>query len=167
MPVKPLCAALPPSLNLPFPLSMPPSIRLTRIFSMAEDLAAQLQGLHFANAQAQQALWRPALNMYAHADRLEVCMDLAGVRKQDIQVEVEPRRLTLRGRRTLPQCPPGAEAAAAADSCCRILMMEIPDGEFERVLDLPAAVNTEKVTARQDNGWLWVSLPVLETEDMS
>lgn len=134
-------------------------IRFTRIISMADDLAAKLRHLHFAAPLHPAASWQPAMNIYALADRLEVCLELAGVRKQDIEVTVEPRRLVLRGRRVLPQ--PGGKN----DSCCRILLMEIPDGEFERVLDLPAAVDTEKVIARQDGGWLWISLPMMQTED--
>lgn len=136
------------------------SIRFTRLFSMADQLAAQLQGLHFAGLQSSEAGWRPDVNVYAHADRLEVCVDLAGVSKQEIQVEVEPRRLVVRGQRQAPDH--GCEAA----SCCRILVMEIPDGSFERVLEFPVAVDTERVIARQDNGWLWITLP-LQKEDES
>lgn len=139
---------------------MPHSIRLTRLFSMADQLAAQLQGMQFAGLQTPEAAWRPDVNVYAHEDRLEVCVDLAGVSKQEIKVEVEPRRLVVRGVRQEP------DSGCDATSCCRILVMEIPGGSFERVLEFPMAVDTEKVSARQDNGWLWITLP-LPKEDES
>ncbi|WP_395746091.1 Hsp20/alpha crystallin family protein [Prosthecobacter sp.] len=139
---------------------MPRSIRLSRLFSMADQLAAQLQGLQFAGWKSPEALWRPDVNVYAHSDRLEVCVDLAGVNKQEIQVEAEPRRLVVRGQRQTP------DGRCDAEACCRILVMEIPEGNFERVLEFPVAVDTERVTAKQENGWLWITLPI-QMEEVS
>lgn len=79
-------------------------------------------------------------------------MELAGVPKQDIQVDVGPRRLVIRGSRAMPA---NGEAGAA----CRLMIMEIHDGSFERVLEFSMDIDPDKVSARQDNGWLWVSLP--------
>lgn len=133
------------------------SIRFTHIASMADQLAAQLQGLHFGSYQPLAAAWKPAVNVYAHEDSLEVCVDLAGMPKKEISVEVEPRRLVIRGHRNPPE------------SCnregCRILVMEIQDGDFERVLEFAAEVDADKVSARQDNGWLWISLPLLKRRE--
>lgn len=137
------------------------SIRFTRIVSMTDHLADQLQGLHFASLQSQQVFWEPAVNVYAYADCIEVCVDLAGVLKQDIKVEVEPRRLVVRGHRQPP------DSGCDQSHCCRILVMEIPEGRFERVLEFPVAVHTEHVTARQENGWLWIKLPIVQLEDES
>jgi HSP20 family protein len=97
--------------------------------------------------------WRPAVNVYAYADRLEVCVDLAGVSKEDVDVRVEVRRLIVRGHRSRP------ERGCDRPPCGRILAMEIPDGVFERVLEFPWDVNATQAEARQDNGWLWISLP--------
>lgn len=129
------------------------SIRFTRIAGRASQIFAQLQELHFSSTGFPAEGWQPAVNVYAYADRLEVCVDLAGVAKQDVHVEMEPRRLVIRGRR------PSPERGCDRPPCGRILMMEIPDGEFERVLDLPWDVDVGQTQARQDNGWLWISLP--------
>ncbi len=126
---------------------------------MTDQLAAQLQGLHFSGPHPSAAHWQPAVNVYAHGDRLEVCVDLAGVRKQDIKVDVEPRRLVVHGHREPPDC--GSERKA----CGRVLAMEIADGPFQRVLELPVVVDTSKVEARQDNGWLWITLPRVRKEE--
>ncbi len=136
------------------------SIRLTRIVGLTDQIAAQLQGLHFSGFHPSEAAWQPAVNVYACADSLEVCVDLAGVRKQDIKVDVEPRRLVIRGHRPLPDSGTGPRDG-------RILVMEIADGGFERVIDFAVDVDPERVTARQDNGWLWITLPKATREGMS
>jgi HSP20 family protein len=127
--------------------------RLARILSMTDDIAAQLRGLHFSSYHPPEPAWRPAVNVYAYADRIEVCMDLAGVDKQDIRVDVEPRRVSVSGHRIVP------EKSCQGPGCARILVMEIQDGQFERTLDLPFDLDMERVEARQDNGWLWIILP--------
>lgn len=134
------------------------STRFTRFISMTDQLAAQLQGLHFASLQPLDVTWQPAVNVYAYDDRIEVCVELAGVRKQDIRVDVEPRRLVIRGHREMP------ERECEDPPCGRILVMEIADGGFERVLEFPVDVDTERVEARQESGWLWISLPIVERE---
>lgn len=132
------------------------SIRFTRIVSMTDQLAAQLQGLHFAGLQPPDLKWQPAVNVYAYADRIEVCVDLAGVHKRDIRVDVEPRRLVIRGDRAMP------ERACEHPPCGRVLVMEIADGSFERVLEFQVDFDTRRVEAKQENGWLWITLPVVE-----
>lgn len=140
---------------------MPRDIHFTRIISVTDQLASQLQRLHFTGLRPFDVAWEPAVNIYAYPDRLEVCMDLAGVRKQDIRVDVEARGLVVRGYREFP------DSECEHPPCHRILVMEIPDGTFERVLEFPLDVDTERVTARQDSGWLWITLPVVSTEARS
>lgn len=129
------------------------SLRITRILAMTDRMAAELQGLHFAGVPLRNASWQPAVNVYAHAGGLEICVDLAGVHREEIEVHAEPQRLRIRGVRSLPDCGhPGA-------GCGRLLVMEIPDGRFERVIEFPQEIDPGRVRARQDNGWLWISLP--------
>lgn len=132
------------------------SIRFTRIYSMADQLAAQLRSLHFAGIPPAGG-WQPLVNVYAYDDRIDVCVELAGTGKKDIQVHVEPHRLVIRGHRGMP------ERGCDRPPCGRILVMEIPDGDFERVIEFPVAVDTARVQAKQENGWLWVTMPILET----
>jgi HSP20 family molecular chaperone IbpA len=40
-------------------------------------------------------------------------------------------------------------------------MMEIESGPFVRILKFPRDIDTEKVTARQENGLLWITLPIV------
>ena len=132
------------------------SIRITRIISRADRLSEQLRALHFSGPVAMGDSWQPAINVYAYEDRLVVCLDLAGVNRQDVQIEVQSRRLVIRGHRRFP------ERGCDHPPCGRILVMEIPDGAFARALSLTAEINTEEVTASQENGWLWITLPVTQ-----
>lgn len=129
------------------------SIRLTRIVGLTNEVVARLQGLHFSTMGLPSDAWQPAVNVYAYADRLEVCVDLAGVSQREVEVHVESRRLIVRGQRSSP------ERGCDRPPCGRILVMEIPEGAFERILKFPVDVDAARAEARQENGWLWISLP--------
>lgn len=100
--------------------------------------------------------WTPAINVYRYPDRLVVCVDLAGVKPQELAVEVQPHRLHLRGHRTPPD-------PAMPQPPLQVLAMEIDAGPFERDLRLPAAIDPDRTTAEQRDGWLWIQLPFAAT----
>jgi HSP20 family molecular chaperone IbpA len=91
-----------------------------------------------------------------YADRLEICVDLAGVDRDDVHLTIEDHWLRIYGTRE------ALDAKCCDSSRCRVLMMEIDDGPFERLLPLPAdlAIDLEQVTARQENGLLWICVPI-------
>lgn len=136
---------------------MAKSIRLTRIVASTNHIATQLQELHFGSFQLPVGAWRPPVNVYAHEDRIEVCVELAGVPKADIEVQVDARRLVIRGHRISP------EQRCEHPPCGRILLMEIADGAFERILDFATDVDPDRTVAKQENGWLWITLPLAES----
>lgn len=86
-------------------------------------------------------------------------MDLAGVRRDEVAVQAEARRLVVRGCRKMPDCGRGD------DGCGRLLVMEVPEGSFERVLEFPVEVDPDQVEARQDHGWLLITLPRANQEE--
>ncbi len=98
--------------------------------------------------------WSPAINAYRLADRLMVCIDLAGVDRESIDVHVEPRRLRISGVRAAP------EPSRRPDERIQILTMEIDHGPFERELALPDNVQVDRISARHRNGLLWIRLPL-------
>ncbi|MBL9153680.1 MAG: Hsp20/alpha crystallin family protein [Verrucomicrobiales bacterium] len=130
---------------------MPKNIRLTRMISRAGDVAWQLSNLQFSDFYPTPG-WRPDLNAYRYDDRFEICVDLAGVDKGDIVVEVLTDRLRLSGERHQP--------APECRDCRQVIALEIQSGHFAREFALPAEVMPEKVTARQENGLLWIVLPI-------
>lgn len=101
--------------------------------------------------------WTPAVNLYESAEAYVVCVDLAGVDKDKIAVDVGSGVLSLRGNRLPPNkaCPPEGLGLAQ----CRIHVMEIDDGPFSRQVELPSDVNEQAICARYRDGLLWIELP--------
>lgn len=130
---------------------MPRNVRLTRMISRVGDVAFQLSNLHFSDFYPT-AGWRPDINAFRHDDRFEICVDLAGVEKDAIVVDVLTDRLRISGERHQP--------APESQTCRQVIALEIESGRFAREIVLPAEVDPEKVTASQDNGLLWISLPL-------
>ena len=96
--------------------------------------------------------WQPAVNICETPDTYCVCVDLAGMRRDKIDVRVEPGRLTIQGQRPIPR------PKAKCDQL-RMRQMEINHGPFCRELDLPPDVDTDNIAATYRNGMLWIELP--------
>ena len=127
--------------------------RLEQLQREMGEIALELLRGEFS-ASAGSPHWRPAVNAYRCRDRFTVCVDLAGTTKEAIQVLVDRRRLTLRGTR--PSVEPGGECPGLV-----VLAMEIDHGPYERVLELPAEIDADRVTAEYRQGVLWIELPLL------
>jgi HSP20 family protein len=128
------------------------NIHLRRLQGRLGDIVYQLTRVQFSPLAAPNC-WSPAINAYLCSDQIVLCVDLAGVEKDRLDLKVEPRRLVLRGRREPPE--PQTDAPAV-----QILAMEIDYGPFERGIGFPADVETSRVRAEQQNGLLWVYLPL-------
>lgn len=98
--------------------------------------------------------WQPSINAYRCQTCLRICVELAGVARSEIELEIAPQRLSIRGTRDVPE-PRDKEGRAL-----QTIAMEIDYGAFERTLDLPKEVDVKKVTAEQKNGLLWICLPL-------
>src|SRR5256885_3958299 len=95
--------------------------------------------------------WRPAINALRCEAAGSICVGLAGIDKSLIDLQGEPRRVTVRGSR---------EAPGPTDQAVQMLALEIDYGPFERELELPAEVDVEEARAEQENGLLWIYLPL-------
>lgn len=128
-------------------------VSLSRMIGKAGDVAYDLRTLHFSGFRSTEG-WKPDINAYHYDDRFEIWVDLAGVEKSDIKVDVLSDRLRISGERKPPlPCREGDK------QCRRVLAMEIESGHFAREIMLPASVDNEKVTASQKNGILCIKLP--------
>lgn len=96
--------------------------------------------------------WRPVVNAYRCADRFVVYAELAGVSRESVVVDVEPRRLIIRGKRLSP------EPLLAPSQSAQLLALEIDHGDFERILDLPAEVNPPSLVTDHLDGLLRIEL---------
>lgn len=96
--------------------------------------------------------WRPDVNLYETRLAFLVCVDLAGMDKNDIDVRVNKNQLIIRGRRA---CPMPSEH----DRAVAVHLMEINHGGFSRSVDMPSNVDDKAITAHYDTGLLWITLP--------
>jgi len=100
--------------------------------------------------------WAPAVNLYEGSENYLVCVDLAGVVKEEIEIAVKRHRLVVRGTRAVPQ--PG-ESAEESSARLRLHLMEIDHGQFCREVELPENVSEEDIGAAYRDGLLWITLP--------
>ena len=102
--------------------------------------------------------WTPNVNMYETDEGYHVCVDLAGVEKEKIDLVVHDQRLALRGTRQVPSCVE-IEGDERVPRRVRVHVMEIDHGSFCREVDLPHDVAADQIIAKYDNGVLWIHLP--------
>ena len=103
-------------------------------------------------------VWSPNVNLYETDADYRVCVDLAGVDKEKIDITVIDQRLTIRGARQVPQCP-ASPCPTEETTRMRVHVMEIDHGAFSRDVELPHDVIKERITARYVDGLLWIELP--------
>ncbi|HWN43767.1 MAG TPA: Hsp20/alpha crystallin family protein [Thermoanaerobaculia bacterium] len=91
--------------------------------------------------------WAPEVDVIETEDSYLLFVELPGVRKEDIQLNVRDRRLELTGRRQ----PLGDNR--------NFLRMERSYGPFRRAFDLGAPVDTETIAADFEAGILRIQVP--------
>ena len=128
------------------------TIRLRWLHGTLAHVTRDLTGLRFSRSAPH--VWRPAINAYRCEKCIRICVDLAGVDRSLIDLTITDRQLSIRGVRDVPE--PGGEAKHAL----QMIAMEIDYGPFEREVQLPDKVDVEKVSAEQENGLLWIYLPL-------
>ena len=103
----------------------------------------------FGSVPTIRSRWSyPAINMWEDGEHLYAEAELPGLRIDDVQVHVTDDQLTVRGARQV-EVPEGA----------RSLRRERPVGEFERTVNLPSPIETDRVEARLTDGVLTITLP--------
>jgi HSP20 family protein len=81
--------------------------------------------------------WKPQMDIYESHDQILILAEIAGVRKEDLEVEINSRAVRIYGHRQQPQHGEKMSYRLA----------EIQYGRFERTLYLPAPIDAEKVSA--------------------
>lgn len=93
--------------------------------------------------------WVPNTDVYVTEDVLVIKVELAGMRKEDLELTVDGNRLTITGHR-----PDGCRAPK-----CKFLVMEINYGSFQSVIELPPGYNLDQAKAAYQNGFLRIDVP--------
>jgi HSP20 family protein len=102
-----------------------------------------------AQESSSETFWVPNTDVYAADGGLVIKVELAGMRKEDLELTIEGNRLKISGQR-----PDGCRAPK-----CRFLVMEISYGAFETVIDLPPGYDLDRAKAAYQNGFLRIDVP--------
>ncbi len=96
--------------------------------------------------------WVPQMDIYETKEEVFIWAELAGVEKENLEVEINSKAIRIFGvRKEVPKEPRGTYRLA-----------EIRYGKFERVLYLPSPVDTEVVSSVFNNGLLSIRVAKLE-----
>jgi HSP20 family protein len=109
-------------------------------------------GRPMAGAPAAGRSWMPAVDMHETKDDLVLRVEVPGVREKDVAVSITGDLLTVRGERRWED--------ESKDQ--KFLHVERVYGQFERMIQLPMAVQTDKVKASYRDGVLEIKLPKAE-----
>ena len=99
--------------------------------------------------------WMPAVDMHETKDDLVLKVELPGVQEKDVAVSITGDLLTVRGERRWD-----GNGDEAKDH--KLLHVERVYGQFERLIQLPMAVQADKVRASYRDGVLEITLPKAE-----
>jgi HSP20 family protein len=128
------------------------NIKLRWLHGTLGDFTYRLSRVQFS--RVAPVTWQPAINAFRCETAIKICVDLAGVQKSAIDLAVEARQVVIRGMRQVPE-PDHGEGRAL-----QLLALEIDYGPFERAVPLPAEVDVDRASAEQENGLLWIYLPL-------
>ncbi len=99
--------------------------------------------------------WEPAIDVYETPTVIILHIELAGIRREDVELIIDRNTLLIRGERVEPPSEKG-----------RLFhQMEIFCGPFQRQVVLPAAVDSDQAEASYSDGMLKVTLPKLTPSD--
>lgn len=102
-----------------------------------------------AGGQTVSSSWTPNTDVYVTDGGLVVKVELAGMRKEDLELTIEGNQLKISGYRR-----DGCRAAQ-----CRFVAMEINYGHFESSIELPPGYDLSASRAEYQNGFLRVDVP--------
>lgn len=98
---------------------------------------------------SSETYWVPNTDVYVTENGLVIKVELAGMRKEDLELSIEGNRLKISGHR-----PDGCRAPK-----CTFLVMEINYGAFESIIELPAGYDLSQAKAAYQNGFLRIDVP--------
>ncbi|MHB1545750.1 MAG: Hsp20/alpha crystallin family protein [bacterium] len=91
----------------------------------------------------------PASDMFETADSIFIYIELAGVKKEDINIEIDERAIEISG----------VKRRGGAAEEYNFQRMERPFGFFKRIFDLSRAVNRDSISASFNEGLLEIIIP--------
>lgn len=102
-----------------------------------------------ATAQGKEAWFAPACDVRETESHYVMSMDVPGVRKDELNIELKGSQLYVSGKRREEEL----------NSRGRLHLVERRQGRFERVFNLPDAIEPERIEAEYQDGVLAIAVP--------
>ncbi len=118
--------------------------RMNRLF---ED-ATERQTRTGESDEIESADWQPAADVYDTDDAYLIAVDLPGVLRSEVEIDLDDEKLVIRGNRTTLQATKGKTKPSVR-----------PQGRFRRSFTVPENVAQDGIQAEFKNGVLEVRLP--------
>ncbi len=115
--------------------------RLSRMFD--DGVTASSEG---------RSAWLPAVNVEETRDELVLTAELPGMRREDVEIELENNVLTLSGQKEETRTQGGEEER-------RFHLWERRWGSFQRSFTLPRTVRGDEISATFQDGVLRIHMP--------
>jgi HSP20 family protein len=93
--------------------------------------------------------WMPDADIYETKDEIVLVVNIAGVRKKDLEISFQDNFLCVGGER-VQSTPPG--------TVFRYHQLEIGQGRFERIISIPALIKEDEIEASCADGLLTVRM---------
>jgi HSP20 family protein len=117
--------------------------RMNRLFEDATQRRAQAEAN--ADTEFERADWTPAADIYETESSYSIAMDLPGINRDALEIDVDDNRLIVKGTRAIEES--------------RQHRTERPRGKFLRTFTVPASVEQSKIGAEYKDGVLQIRLP--------
>ena len=104
------------------------------------------------NGHEEPVSWQPRIDLVETTEAFELAIDLPGVSKDDVNMNVHDGVLSISGERT----------ARLLEDNDTVVRLERQTGRFYRSFTLSNKIDDNKIEARHENGVLLIRLPKLE-----
>lgn len=128
-----------------------PSLQISQQIDRLVQMLHVLQGQQSTNSMIQevQTAWRPTLQVIETKDDYQFLLEVAGIKKENLEIQILGNTLVVRGSRD----------HLVTDNHANIHHSELAVGQFERALTIPAYTIVKNLSAKLNNGILEIKIP--------
>lgn len=116
-----------------------------RMEKMLDNIFDEMRPTMFSAEQA----WKPPVDIYETTEEIVVLVEIAGMKKKDINVAIENDLLKISGTR----------ADFSPSTKMKLHQMEIDYGKFQRIVKISLPIDTHNISAQYKEGFLQITLP--------